>query len=112
MKYAIVNIAGKQYKVEEGQELLVDRLSSQGIAPSADKMATKAIFDEVLLVVDGDKTTIGAPHVAGSKVEVEVLGEEKGEKIRVVKYKSKSRYRKTRGFRALHSKVKITKITG
>lgn len=98
MKYAVVDIAGKQYKVEEGQEFVVDKLSTQ------------ATFENVLLVVDGDKAQIGSPYVKGAKVEAEVLENLKGEKIRVLKYKAKSRYRKVRGFRASQTKIKITKI--
>lgn len=100
MKYAVVDIAGKQYKIEEGQELIVDRLEAEG----------KTVFDKVLLVVDGDKAEIGSPEVSGAKVEAEVLENLKGEKIRVLKYKAKSRYRKVRGFRASQTKIKITKI--
>ncbi|TSC90459.1 MAG: large subunit ribosomal protein L21 [Microgenomates group bacterium Gr01-1014_5] len=100
MKYAVVDIAGKQYKIEEGQELIVDRLEADG----------KTVFDKVLLVVDGDKAEVGSPEVSGAKVEAEVLENLKGEKIRVLKYKAKSRYRKVRGFRASQTKIKITKI--
>lgn len=100
MKYAVVDIAGKQYKIEEGQELIVDRLEAEG----------KTVFDKILLVVDGDKAEIGSPEVSGAKVEAEVLENLKGEKIRVLKYKAKSRYRKVRGFRASQTKIKITKI--
>lgn len=106
MKYAVVNIAGKQYKVEEGQELLVDKLSAESTGKSA-----QVTFEDVLLVVDGDKTQVGNPSLKGAKVIVEVQGDEKGDKVRVVKYKSKSRYRKVRGFRAQHTKVKVTKIS-
>lgn len=101
MKYAIVGITGKQYKVEEGQELVVDQLSDEG----------KVAFEKVFLVVDGDKVSVGAPTVTGVKVEAEVLDRLKGEKIRVLKYKAKSRYRKVRGFRASQTRVKIGKIT-
>ncbi len=100
MKYAVVDIAGKQYKIEEGQELIVDRLEADG----------KTVFDKVLLVVDGDKAEVGSPEVSGAKIEAEVLENLKGEKIRVLKYKAKSRYRKVRGFRASQTKIKITKI--
>lgn len=105
MKYAVVDIAGKQYKVEEGQEFVVDKLSTQGTGKS-----TQATFENVLLVVDGDKAQIGNPYVKGAKVEAEILENLKGEKIRVLKYKAKSRYRKVRGFRASQTKIKITKI--
>ncbi|OGY10786.1 MAG: 50S ribosomal protein L21 [Candidatus Blackburnbacteria bacterium RIFCSPHIGHO2_12_FULL_41_13b] len=100
MKYAVVDIAGKQYKVEEGLELITDRIAAEG----------KTVFDKVLLVVDGDNATVGSPIVQGARVEADVLENLKGEKIRVLKYKAKSRYRKVRGFRASQTKIKITKI--
>lgn len=104
-KYAVVDIAGKQYKVEEGQELVVDKISVQLSAGSA-----QIAFDNVMLVVDGDKTRVGSPTVKGAKVEALVLGQERGDKVRVVKFKAKSRYRKVRGFRSSKSRVKIVKI--
>lgn len=99
MKYAVVRIAGHQYKVSEGQEILVDRLVDKKVEP------------EVLLVVDGDKVSVGKPKVAGAKVAVKVLGEEKGEKVEVRKYKAKSRYRKHIGFRPQYTRLLIKSIS-
>jgi large subunit ribosomal protein L21 len=99
-KFAIVRIAGHQYKVEEGQEVLVDHITDAKFEP------------EVLLVSDGDKTLVGKPIVKEAKVAVKIVAaEEKGEKIRVIKYKSKSRSRKIRGFRPLYTKLLVQKIT-
>lgn len=102
MKYAVIQLQGKQFQVSEGDELIVDRLEQA----EGDK------FDvtDVLLLVDGDKKSIGQPVVKGVKVSCEVLANNKGEKIRVAKYKAKSRYRKVIGHRQLQSVLKIVKI--
>lgn len=104
MIQAIVNISGKQYQVYEGQEVVVDRLKSN---LEGEK---KLIFNSVLAILDSGKTKIGSPTVKGAKVEAEFLMDFRGIKLRVSKYKAKSRYRKTNGFRASKSKIKITKI--
>lgn len=101
-KYAIIQLQGKQYQVSEGDEFVVDRL----VTP-ADK---KLEVTDVLLVVDGEKRQIGQPLVKGAKVVCEILADQKGEKIRVAKYKAKSRYRKVIGHRQLQTVVKVTSI--
>lgn len=101
MKYAVFSNNGKQYKVSEGEELLMDKLASDG---------KQAEFGDVLLVVDGDKVKLGEPNIKGAKVLVEILGEEKGDKVRVVKFKAKSRYRRQTGFRHQYTRVKVSKI--
>jgi len=101
MKYAIIKTGGKQYKVAEGQVIEVELLES------SDKTF---VFDEVLLVVDGDKVELGAPTVAGIKVYGELIADIKGKKIEVLKYKSKSRYRKHTGHRQKYTQLKITGI--
>ena len=98
IKYAVIRFSGHQYKVTEGQEILLDRLLDKKAEP------------EVLLVADGGKIKVGTPKVAGAKITFKLLGEEKGEKIDVYKYKAKSRYRKHTGFRPLYTRVKIEKI--
>ena len=100
MKYAIIKTGGKQYKVSVGSTLSVELLGD----------AKTFVFEEVLLVVDGDKVEVGTPVVAGTKVFADVIGEVKAEKIEVFKYKSKSRYRKHTGHRQHLSQVKITGI--
>lgn len=97
MKYAVVSLGGHQYKVSEGDEILVDKLSPESEA-------------QVLLVVNDDKVEVGNPAVKGANVKFEILGEEKGEKITVFKYKAKSRYRKKTGFRSQLTKIKINSI--
>lgn len=101
MKYAVIKTGGKQYKVVENQVLSVEKLEGDG---------KSFVFDEVLLLVDGDKVEIGAPTLAGVKVYADVIAEVKGEKIEVFKYKSKSRYRKHTGHRQKYTQVKISGI--
>lgn len=101
MKYAVIKTGGKQYKVTEGQVIEVEKLASDG---------TSFIFEEVLLVVDGDNVQIGTPTVEGMKVYADVVGDVKGDKIEVFKYKSKSRYRKHTGHRQKYTQVKINGI--
>jgi len=102
-KFAIVKIAGKQYKVAEGDEIVVDKLP--------DEKGKSIEFDGVLLLVDGEKIQIGQPLVKGAKVKAIIMDELKGEKIRIATYKSKTRYRKVKGFRAQLTKLKIEKIS-
>jgi len=101
MKYAVIKTGGKQYKVTEGQVIEVELLESTD---------QTFIFEEVLLVVDGDNVQIGTPTVAGMKVYADVVAEVKGDKIEVFKYKSKSRYRKHTGHRQKYTQVKINGI--
>jgi large subunit ribosomal protein L21 len=103
MKYAIIAISGTQIKVEENQIITVDKMDL------AEKK-TGTIAD-VLLTADDDKITVGQPLVKGAAVEYEVVKNYQGDKLKVFKYKSKSRYRKTQGFRPQQTDLKITKIT-
>lgn len=97
MKYAVVRTQGHQYKVEEGQDFLV---------PKAEDFTF-----EVLLVVDGEKLTVGDPVVKTHNVSLKVTEPlVKGEKIRVFKYKAKSRYRKTIGSRPQYTQVHVESI--
>lgn len=99
MKYAVIKYQGHQYKVVEGQELLIDKLLDKS-------------EPEVLLFVDKGKTKIGKPVLKDVKVKVKVLSElEKGEKIDIYKFKAKSRYRRHTGFRPQYTKLLIEKIS-
>lgn len=100
-KYAVIQLQGKQYQVSEGDELLVDRL---------DQEKGKFEVTDVLLLVNGEQRKIGQPLVSGAKVNCELLDQTKGEKIRVAKYKAKSRYRKVQGHRQLQSLIKVVSI--
>ncbi len=102
MKYAIVSTGGKQYKVSEGDILELELLSTDP--------QKEYIFPQVLLHVDGDKRLVGAPTLSNVVVKATVLSHGKGEKIRVAKFKAKSRYRRVMGFRPSVTKIRIEKI--
>lgn len=98
-KYAVVEIKGKQYKVEEKEEFLTDFVGEK-------------LIWKVLLVSDGEKVKVGKPNLDKKHVVIKAVEEKlKGDKLRVFKYKAKSRYRKTRGYRHTHSKLLIEKIS-
>lgn len=101
--YAIVEISGKQYKVQEGDIVFVDRLESL-------EEGSKVTFDKVLLISDDKKVTVGQDTVKGAKVEATIVGHGKGKKILVFKYKAKKNYRRTQGHRQPYTKVQIEKI--
>ena len=100
--YAVIKTGGKQYRVQQGDVIYVEKINSQ-----ADETVT---FDEVLLVSDEGNTTIGTPTVAGAKVEGKVLAQVKGKKVYLVKYKSKKNSDKKQGHRQPYTKVEITAI--
>jgi len=100
--YAIIQTGGKQYRVEEGKVITVEKL-----AQAADEAIE---FADVLSVVDGDNIQFGAPFVKGATVKGKVLTQGRGKKIRVFKYKSKSNYRRRQGHRQPFTKVLIESI--
>ena len=101
--YAVVSSGGKQYRVEPGGTLIVERLT-------ADAGAT-VTFDRVLLVGDGEAVTVGTPLVSGASVSATVLGEELGPKIIIFKFKQKVKYRRRTGHRQHLTRVRIDGIT-
>jgi len=103
MKYAVIQTGSKQYQVSEGDTLEIEKLEG--------KAKKKITFNQVLLVVDEKKVSLGQPLVKGAKVTAEILEQKKGVKIRVAKFKAKSRYRRVKGHRQQLTKIKINKIT-
>lgn len=102
MKYAIIQIQGKQYQVSEGQELTLDRLPHQ--------QDESFEVTDVLLRRDDERIDVGQPLVKGAKVTLQVVEHGKDQKIKVFKYKSKSKYRKTIGHRQRVTNVRVMKI--
>lgn len=101
MTKAVVKIGGKQYIVSEKQTILVDLLPE----------GTKDLTLDALLVIDGDKTSVGTPTVKGVSVSAKVVDDlVKGGKLRVIRYKSKKRVHKENGHRQKYSRVEITSI--
>lgn len=100
--YAIIKTGGKQYKVSEGDVIMVEKLAAaEGEA---------VVFDEVLTVVSDSDVKVGKPVVEGAKVTGKVEAQGKDKKILVFKYKAKSNYRKRQGHRQPFTKVVIEKI--
>jgi large subunit ribosomal protein L21 len=102
--YAIIQTGGKQYRVQEGDVLSVEKLA----VAEGDTLT----FDKVLLVSGQDGITVGRPYVEDAVVEAEAIEHGKGKKIIVFKYKAKKNYRKKQGHRQPFTKVRITKING
>lgn len=101
--YAIVNIAGQQFKVAKDQFLFVHRLPQEEGASIE--------FDNVLLAEDGGKFTVGTPNVAGAKISAKVLSHVKGDKVIVFKKKRRKGYQKSNGHRQQFTKIQITGIS-
>ena len=101
--HAIIETGGKQYKVTEGDTLLIEKLASEA--------GENVTFDKVLAVIDGDKITVGTPVVEGAKVDASVVKNGKGKKVIVFKYKPKKGYRRKQGHRQPYTKVTIGKIS-
>lgn len=101
--YAIVNIAGQQFKVQEGQKLYVHRLG----ADSGEKIS----FDQVLMVADGDRISVGTPNIAKAVVEATVVDHVKDDKVIVFKKKRRQGYKVKKGHRQYLSQLIIDKIS-
>jgi large subunit ribosomal protein L21 len=98
---AVVKVGGKQYIVAEKETLLVDRLPD----------GTKELTLDAMLVIDGDKTTVGTPLVKDVAVKAKVIEDEvKGDKLRVIRYKAKKRVHKEMGHRQKYSRIQVASI--
>ena len=102
--YAIITNGGKQYRVQEGDNIFVEKLASD--------VDSEVVFDQVLAVVNDGDVKVGTPVVEGAKVTAKVLEQGKEKKIRIFKYKAKSNYRRRQGHRQPYTKVTIEKIEG
>ena len=100
--YAIVEIAGQQFKVEKDQQIYVHRLDI--------KEGSKSDFEKVLLIDNGGKITVGAPVISGAKVTAKVLSHLKGDKVIVFKKKRRKGYKVKNGHRQFLTKLEILKI--
>ncbi|MEK9517677.1 MAG: 50S ribosomal protein L21 [Flavobacteriaceae bacterium] len=100
--YAIVEIAGQQFKVAKDQKLFVHRLQ--------DKEGSKVSFDKVYLLDDGKKVTVGAPAISGAAVEAKIVGHLKGDKVIVFKKKRRKGYRVKNGHRQALTELIVEKI--
>lgn len=101
--FAVIKTGGKQYKVAEGQKLRVEKL------PNVE--SGEIVFDDVLMVLNGDDIKIGTPKVEGAKISARVTKEGRTRKIIVFKYRAKKRYKKKAGHRQHFTEIEITKIS-
>lgn len=101
-KNAVVKINHFQYNVEEGGEYTVPKIVGE--------VGSKMKIEEVILAGEGDSVKLGTPFLEKAVVEIEILSQEKGEKVTTRVYKAKSRYRRTKGFRKEVTKFKVNSI--
>ena len=101
--YAIVETSGKQYRVAQGDTILVDHMAAE--------VGSTVTLDRVLLL-HGDSIQVGAPTVAGATVTAKVLEHPRGEKLKSFKYVRTRRYRRRHGYRHHHTRLEITGIQG
>ena len=102
MAYVVFKTGGKQYRVQEGDTLDVEKIDAE--------VGSEAKFDEVLLVNDGSSTTVGAPFIDGASVTAKVVDQFRGKKGVAFKFKRRQGYHKTKGFRRHLTKLEITSI--
>ena len=100
--YAVIETGGKQYKVQDGDVIFVEKLDVESEA--------KYVFDKVVAVVADDGIKVGAPYVEGATVEANVVKNGKAKKVIVYKMKPKKNYRRKQGHRQPYTKVQITAI--
>ena len=100
--FAVIKTGGKQYKVAENDEIIVEKLDAE--------TGSQVTFDKVLVVGADGKSTIGAPLVAGASVVGEVTDQRKGDKVIIMKKRQRNTYRRKKGHRQLETVVKITSI--
>jgi large subunit ribosomal protein L21 len=101
-QFAVIETGGKQYFVSSGTKVKVEKLP-------VDTGGT-VVFDKVLLLVDGDKITIGKPYITGMTIEAGVVGQGRAKKIRILRYHSKTRRRRRKGHRQHFTEIEVKSI--
>lgn len=102
MEYVVFETGGKQYRVKVGDIIEIDQINGSNGSIS---------FDKILLQVTLGEVKIGKPYLQGVSLSAKILGNFRGEKIRVARFKAKSRYRRVRGFRSAKTRIQIEKIS-
>jgi large subunit ribosomal protein L21 len=100
--YAVIKTGGKQYKVAAGEKLKIEKLVGD--------VGSKVVIDKVLMINDGENTTIGAPLLAGATVSATVLSHGRGDKVMIFKFRRRKHYRKTQGHRQSFTEIQIGEI--
>lgn len=101
--FAVFESGGKQHRVTEGEVIRLERLSGEPGEP--------VVFDRVMMVANGNAVTVGHPFVEGCTVTGEVVDQVRGDKVRVIKFKRRKNYMRTKGHRQHYTMVKITGIS-
>ena len=102
--FAVIESGGKQHRVEEGEVLRLEKLAA---GPGE-----TVPFDRVLLIAEGDDIKVGTPFVDGGEVTAEVVGEGRGDKVTVIKFKRRKNYHRKQGHRQSYTEVRVTGIRG
>ena len=102
--YAIIETGGKQYKVQNGDQIRVEKLDAE--------IGSTVVFDKVLAAGEGSDIQVGTPYLDGLTVEADVVEAGKGDKVIIFKYKAKKDYRKKQGHRQPYTLVEITSVAG
>lgn len=102
--YAVIKTGGKQYRVSEGDQIKVEKLDGE--------IGAEIVFDEVLMVGEGESVKIGTPTVDGGQVKAEVAAQGRADKVHIIKHRRRKHYHKEQGHRQHFTEVKITQISG
>jgi large subunit ribosomal protein L21 len=102
--YAVVVTGGKQYRVEPGEWLRVEKLEGEE--------GSAVTLDRVLMIADGEAIKVGAPALAGASVTAEIIGQGRGKKVDIIKFRRRKHHRKHQGHRQAYTEIKITSING
>ncbi len=100
--YAVIKTGGKQYRVASGEKIKVEQIPAD--------IGTEITLDQVLMVADGDKVSVGAPLVAGATVTAKVIAQGRGEKVRIFKMRRRKHYQKRQGHRQNFTEIEIGAI--
>jgi len=101
--YAVIKTGGKQYRIQVGEKLKIEQLQVEN--------GSELVIDQVLMVADGDKVSVGTPLVSGAKVNATVLGQGRHDKVRIFKMRRRKHYRKHQGHRQNYTEIQITGIS-
>ncbi|QOJ23993.1 MAG: 50S ribosomal protein L21 [Gammaproteobacteria bacterium] len=101
--YAVIKTGGKQYRIQVGEKLKIEQLKAEN--------GSELVIDQVLMVADGDKVSVGTPLVSGAKVSATVLGQGRHDKIRIFKMRRRKHYQKHQGHRQNYTEIQITGIS-
>ena len=102
--YAVVSAGGKQFKVQKGETLRIEKIPGE--------VGSKVTFDKVLMVADGENIRVGQPVIAKAAVQASIVEQDKAKKVLIFKYKRRKRYRRKQGHRQPYTAIRIDGIEG